>query len=92
MQTINWKGHGAMFGANAIWGLMSPVAKFVMLGGIVTPLAVTDLRIVGAMILFWILSFFRSPNTYRRKTWPNSSVHRCWAWSSTRAASSWAWA
>ena len=48
-----------MFGANAIWGLMSPVAKFVMLGGIVTPLAVTDLRIVGAMILFWILSFFR---------------------------------
>ena len=59
MQTINWKGHGAMFGANAIWGLMSPVAKFVMLGGIVTPLAVTDLRIVGAMILFWILSFFR---------------------------------
>lgn len=27
-----------MFGANAIWGLMSPVAKFVMLGGIVTPL------------------------------------------------------
>ena len=50
MQTINWKGHGAMFGANAIWGLMSPVAKFVMLGGIVTPLAVTDLRIVGAMI------------------------------------------
>lgn len=30
-----------------------------MLGGIVTPLAVTDLRIVGAMILFWILSFFR---------------------------------
>ena len=34
MQTINWKGHGAMFGANAIWGLMSPVAKFVMLGGI----------------------------------------------------------
>ena len=45
MQTINWKGHGAMFGANAIWGLMSPVAKFVMLGGIVTPLAVTDLRL-----------------------------------------------
>ena len=55
MQTINWKGHGAMFGANAIWGLMSPVAKFVMLGGIVTSLAVTDLRIVGAMLLFWIL-------------------------------------
>ena len=92
MQTINWKGHGAMFGANAIWGLMSPVAKFVMLGGIVTPLAVTDLRIVGAMILFWILSFFRKSEHVPRKTWPNSSVHRCWAWSSTRAASSWAWA
>lgn len=52
------KGHGAMLGANAMWGLMSPIAKFVMLGGIVTPLVVTDLRVFGAMLLFWLASFF----------------------------------
>lgn len=47
-----------MFSANCMWGLMSPLSKFVMVGGAVTPLVVTDLRITGAMILFWLLSFF----------------------------------
>ena len=47
--------------ANMMWGLMSPVAKFVMVGGAVTPLVVTDLRITGAMVLFWIASFFQKP-------------------------------
>lgn len=47
-----------MFSANCMWGLMSPLSKFVMVGGVVTPIVVTDLRIAGAMILFWLLSFF----------------------------------
>jgi hypothetical protein BACCOPRO_00868 len=55
------KGHSSMLGANVMWGLMSPVAKFVMVGGAVTPLVVTDLRITGAMVLFWIASFFQKP-------------------------------
>lgn len=38
MEKICWKGHAAMFGANAMWGLMSPISKFIMLGGAVTPL------------------------------------------------------
>ena len=50
-----------MFAANTIWGLMSPVAKIVMAGGIVSPLVVTDLRVFGAMVMFWIVSFFRKP-------------------------------
>ena len=50
-----------MLGANVMWGLMSPLAKLVMVGGAVTPLVVTDLRIFGAMVLFWITSFFRKP-------------------------------
>ena len=54
-------GHAAMFGANAMWGLMSPVAKAVMTGGVVTPLVVTDLRVAGAMLLFWTASLFRRP-------------------------------
>ncbi len=53
------KGHAAMLGANAMWGLMSPISKVIMVGGAVTPLVVTDLRIAGAMILFWIASFFK---------------------------------
>ena len=54
-----WKGHGAMLGANVMWGLMSPLAKLVMAGGIMVPLLVTDLRICGAMVLFWLFSFFQ---------------------------------
>lgn len=50
-----------MFGANCMWGLMSPISKFIMLGGIVSPLIVTDLRIAGAMALFWIVLFFQKP-------------------------------
>jgi drug/metabolite transporter (DMT)-like permease len=52
------KGHGAMLCANVMWGLMSPIAKFVMIGGLITPLLVTNLRIIGAMILFWTASLF----------------------------------
>ena len=66
MEKICWKGHAAMFGANAMWGLMSPISKFIMLGGAVTPLVVTDLRIGGAMVLFWI-AFFQKPEHVSHK-------------------------
>lgn len=55
---INIKGHLSMLGANVIWGLMSPVAKIVMTAGIVTPLLMTDFRVMGAALLFWLLSLF----------------------------------
>ena len=58
MKYESLKGHGAMLGANAMWGLMSPVAKAVMAGGVVTPLVVTDLRVAGALLLFWTASLF----------------------------------
>lgn len=48
-----------MFGANAMWGIMSPVAKMVMAAGVISPMVMTDFRILGAAILFWIFSFFR---------------------------------
>ena len=67
MEKICWKGHAAMFGANAMWGLMSPISKFIMLGGAVTPLVVTDLRIGGAMVLFWITSSFQKPEHVNHK-------------------------
>ena len=60
-------GHAAMFGANAMWGIMSPVAKMVMAAGVVSPIVMTDFRILGAAILFWIASFFtkREPVSWK---------------------------
>ncbi len=56
-----WQGHLSMFSANAMWGLMSPMAKLVIIGGAVSPLVLTNMRIFGAMVLFWIGSFFQKP-------------------------------
>mgnify|MGYP002516877222 CR=1 FL=1 len=67
MEKINWQGHASMFGANAMWGLMSPISKFIMLGGAITPIVITDLRICGAMVLFWIASFFQKPEHVSHK-------------------------
>ena len=60
-------GHAAMFGANAMWGIMSPVAKMVMAAGVVSPMVMTDFRILGAAILFWIASFFTKREPVRWK-------------------------
>lgn len=56
-----------MLGANVMWGLMSPIAKFVMVSGAVTPLVVTDMRIGGAMLLFWLASLFQKPEHVNHK-------------------------
>ena len=61
MDTAKMKGHVAMLAANSMWGLMAPLAKFVMIGEAVSSLVMTDLRVFGAMILFWIFSFFQKP-------------------------------
>lgn len=58
MDRSQLRGHLAMLGANTLWGLMSPVAKLVMAGVVVSPILMTDFRIVGAALLFWLLSLF----------------------------------
>lgn len=45
-----------MIGANSIWGLMAPIAKATMAGAVIGPLVLTNLRIVGAALLFWLVS------------------------------------
>ena len=64
---FDWKGHASMFGANVMWGLMSPVSKVILAGGALTPLAITDLRIAGAMVLFWFASLFQKPEHVNHK-------------------------
>lgn len=58
---FNPKGHLAMIGANTMWGIMAPVAKLAMASGIISPLLLTNFRIIGAALLFWIASLFVKP-------------------------------
>lgn len=58
MREFKLKGHLAMLGANMMWGMMAPVAKLAMAAGVITPLLLTNFRIFGATILFWIASLF----------------------------------
>ena len=52
------KGHLAMLGANTTWGMMAPIAKIVMTAGVISPLLLTNFRIIGAALLFWTASIF----------------------------------
>lgn len=60
MSTIKQQrnGHIALLGSNVMWGIMAPISKFVLAGGIVTSAALTDVRIFGGTLLFWIASLF----------------------------------
>ena len=51
------QGHLAMSGAEVMWGLGAPVGKIILLGGI-SPLILTECRMTGAAVLFWIISLF----------------------------------
>lgn len=49
-----------MFGAEFMWGLGAPVGKMILAGG-VSPLILTDCRMIGAAALFWVVSLFTKP-------------------------------
>lgn len=51
------KGHGAMLGAEVMWGASAPLGKAILAGGM-SPLLLTNCRMVGAAVLFWIASCF----------------------------------
>ena len=55
-----WEGHMAMFIANILWGVMSPVAKVVMQEGTITGITLSSLRILGGTLLFLIASILPS--------------------------------
>lgn len=57
MMNQELKGHGAMLGAEIMWGVMAPVSKIVLASAI-TPLLMTNCRVLGAACLFWIASLF----------------------------------
>lgn len=57
MDKARLKGHGAMLGAEILWGVSAPLGKAILAGGM-TPLMLTDCRMIGAAVLFWIASCF----------------------------------
>lgn len=54
------KGHIAMLIAGVLWGLNAPVMKFILNyeNGIISPMAISLFRMLGAALLFWIASVF----------------------------------
>ena len=67
MSTDLGKGHLAMLAASVMWGAMAPVSKYVMSAGLVGSIVVTDVRIFGAAVLFWIFSLFAGSEKVRKK-------------------------
>lgn len=60
-------GHLASFGANVLWGIMAPISKYLLAGGIVSSIVLTDIRILGGTVLFWIASIFIKSDEVDRK-------------------------
>jgi len=56
-----------MIGAETMWGLMAPIGKFILSGAVITPLLMTDFRMIGAACLFWIASLFTQPEHVNHK-------------------------
>jgi drug/metabolite transporter (DMT)-like permease len=52
----NLRAHGAIFAANALWGLNASICKSVL--GELSTLTVTTFRMVGAALVFWLFSLF----------------------------------
>ncbi len=59
-------GHAAMLGAEFMWGAAAPLGKVILLGGI-SSMLLTDFRMIGAAILFWVLSLFTTSEKVSRR-------------------------
>ena len=62
-------GFLAALGATIIYGLNHTIAKNVM-PIYITPFGFILLRVSGAAILFWVVSFFIKPEKINKKDWP----------------------
>jgi drug/metabolite transporter (DMT)-like permease len=62
-------GFLAALGATIIYGLNHTIAKNVM-PTYITPFGFILLRVLGAAILFWVVSFFIKPEKIQKKDWP----------------------
>lgn len=63
------KGHLATLGAILAFGLMSPMCKVAMQGGLLDGPALATLRVSGAAVLFWLLSCFVKTEKVAPRDW-----------------------
>ena len=75
-----------MLAANTMWGLMAPAVKYVIAGGVISSLVMTDLRIIGAAVLFWITSLFLPSEKVPLKDKALMAEPACLVFCSTRDA------
>lgn len=64
------KGHLAALSAACLFGLMSPVCKLAMAGGVVDGPALAAMRVCGSACMFWLVSLFVRGQRVRRRDWP----------------------
>lgn len=60
-------GHIAALAAMLCFGLMSPMCKVAMQGGVIDGLILATLRVSGAAVLFWLVSLFLPRERVRRR-------------------------
>lgn len=65
----NWRAHIAVFGANLIYGINYTVAKGVM-PDFIKPKGFIALRVIGALLLFWLVRMFMAREKIEKKDWP----------------------
>lgn len=70
-----WGAHVAILLANMGWGIMSPVSKDILLGGLISPLALSGIRILGGAFFFLLFSFLLPASAE-----PRQKVRRCDWW------------
>ncbi len=51
-----FQGHLALLFANSAWGLMAPISKGLLNSGVISPFALSGVRIMGGAVLFWLVS------------------------------------
>lgn len=60
-------GHLAALGAMLCFGLMSPMCKVAMQGGVIDGLTLASMRVSGAAVLFWLVSLLLPRERVRRR-------------------------
>lgn len=66
MRHTTWKGHAAMASAGILWGVMSPVCKWVICDAQISAATLAVLRIWGAAALFWLAALVSPKERLRR--------------------------
>ena len=62
------KGHFALLFANVAWGVMAPISKGLLNLGVISPLALSGVRIMGGALLFWLVSALVPNNIIEKET------------------------